>query len=475
MIYRPDIDGLRAISVWLVILFHYQSSLPINGYVGVDIFFVISGYLITKIIQKEINENNFSISAFYIRRIRRILPALFVVLLTTFLMAYVLFLPKDFYSYALSLLSSLGFGANIFFWYESGYFDKSAIYKPLLHIWSLGVEEQFYIIFPLLLLWVNIKYKNHVFYILSGIVLLSFSINILNIEYEKSASAFYLLPSRAWELSIGSILAIIKIPNTNHRFWPELLSWIGGVSLVVGVIYPFEQQNFPGYFALFPTIGAALLIFSGSISNKLSLVRTLSLPPMIFMGKISYSLYLWHWPIYVYASYYMLDYVPVSIRIILLFLCVLLAVISWKYIEMPVRKKKVLPSNKILYISAVASFLILSICALIVMFTNGATYRFDKSINNIDDAPMMKDYNRTKVGNIEIGMLGLEKDINQSDFMVIGDSHAIAIAPALHELALKYNKTGLLVTVSGCFLSKKYLNETPTLNSCIAHVETAKR
>ena len=268
MHYRPDIDGLRAVAVWLVVLYHFQRRFEINGYMGVDIFFVISGFLITSIIQSGISNNKFSITDFYFRRIRRILPALCAVLSCTVIFSYFLFLPINYLSYAKSLIATVGFSSNIFFLHEAGYFDRDAVFKPLLHTWSLGVEEQFYIIFPVLLILFNQHFKKKVGLLILLLALISLSLNILFIYKGFQATAFYMLPMRAWELSIGSLLVLLKWPQLKKLWHIEILSCAAVIILFTGVLLPINLQDFPGVYALFPTIGTAILIYCGSVSQN---------------------------------------------------------------------------------------------------------------------------------------------------------------------------------------------------------------
>jgi len=194
----------------------------------------------------------------------------------------------------------------------------------------------------------------------------------------------------------------------------------------------------------------------------------------VFMGKISYSLYFWHWPVYVFASYYMLDYIPVPIRIILMLLCVVLAIFSWKYIETPIRKKHILKDNNVLLKNIIIFSIIAASIGVLVILSKGASYRFDKNITTLADAPMSRDFNRIKVGEEEFWQIGKIQDIEKSNTMLIGDSHAIAIAPALDALAVESDKSGLLVASAGCFLSGQYLPEMRGLKKCTRRVEAAK-
>lgn len=302
--YRPDIDGLRAVAVLAVVLFHAGISSISGGFVGVDVFFVISGFLITTIIVKEIRRGDFSLTVFYERRIRRILPAFFVVMLFSAVVAYSLLLPQDFENFGKSLVAASLSVSNLLFWRESGYFDSTAELKPLLHTWSLGVEEQFYLFFPLLLMFIARFFKQRW---TLWIVLIAFSSLLLSAwgaKHQPSAT-FYLLPTRAWELALGGLLAMGGVPPIHQRFWREIEALLGLGLIVWGISALTPESSFPGLNALYPCLGAALVIHAGS-SGPSMVGNVLSWRPLVLIGLISYSLYLWHWPLLVFAKYYLI-------------------------------------------------------------------------------------------------------------------------------------------------------------------------
>lgn len=472
MKYRADIDGLRAVAVWSVIFFHFQQRYPINGYMGVDVFFVISGYLITSIIQSDINNNNFSFRKFYLRRARRILPALFALLIFTTIVVYFLFLPGELFSYAKSLIATVGFGSNILFFFEEGYFDKSAIYKPLLHTWSLGIEEQFYIIFPVLLVILNKFFRNKVDYIVVFIAIVSLATNILFINYDMHSSAFYLLSARAWELFIGAALALTNMPTISNKKITEMLSILAAIIFMAGLLINVKDNQYPGYYALFPTIACALLIYSGSQNQDALIMRLLRMPVMTFMGKISYSLYLWHWPLLVLLSYYMLDYVPVYIRLLLIILCIAISFLSWKYIETPFRKKTLLKQDGRIFITSLAFMLVFCLVGLLLKTDHGMPQRFSPNISKLADAPILRNYKKVSVDGIDIRpwIIGSSMNPDDASFLLMGDSHSIAITPALEDMARSHNQTGLVIRNTGCFLLKKYIEVLP-MKPCIDRVE----
>ena len=286
--YRPDIDGLRAIAVLSVIFFHTGISGFSGGFVGVDVFFVISGYLITSIILKDIKSGEFSIARFYERRIRRIFPPLFTVITFTVVVSAFLFDSNSFESFGRSITATTFFCSNVLFWKESGYFDASSITKPLLHTWSLAVEEQFYIFFPLLLIGITRFSKNRYLQWIVGISLVSLMMSIIGV-YTHQVITFYLLPTRAWELLFGSFLSLEVIPKLESNVQRNLVSFIGLSLIIFSICFYTESTLFPGVAALAPVLGASFIIHSGkggaSIVKKL-----LSYKPIVYIGLISYSL-----------------------------------------------------------------------------------------------------------------------------------------------------------------------------------------
>jgi peptidoglycan/LPS O-acetylase OafA/YrhL len=297
--YRPDIDGLRAVAVGSVVAFHAFPNLVKGGFVGVDIFFVISGFLISGIIFGALEADGFSYANFYGRRIRRIFPALIAVCAATLLAGWYVLLPDEFEHLGKHLAAGAAFVSNGALWYESGYFDAASDTKPLLHLWSLAIEEQFYIVWPLVLglVW---RRKRGFLVVTLSIALVSFVINVATVGHDPVA-AFYSPLSRFWELMLGGVLAYIAM----HR--PEVLqrhgtarSWAGAALVGAGIFVLTKERAFPGYWALLPTVGACLLISAEPDAwfNR----RILSARPMVWIGLISYPLYLWHWPILVFAK-----------------------------------------------------------------------------------------------------------------------------------------------------------------------------
>ena len=303
MIYRSEIDGLRALAVMPVIFFHAGFEAFSGGYVGVDIFFVISGYLITSIILNEKQNNNFTLINFYERRARRILPALFLVMLVTIPLGWLLMLPDQFVDLGKSLYSTSLFSSNILFWLQSGYFEGPAELKPLLHTWSLAVEEQYYLFFPILVMLIWNLGKNWMIVIISLIGILSL-ITAQIASYESPSANFYLLPTRIWELVLG-VLAAFYLLNKPSDFRilgkvaSDLLSLLG-FGMIFFSVFTFNKFTpFPSFYSLLPTLGTLLIILFATKNTKVG--KVLSLSPIVGVGLISYSLYLWHQPIFAFA------------------------------------------------------------------------------------------------------------------------------------------------------------------------------
>jgi len=333
MKYRSDIDGLRAVAVLIVVLFHAGLTGFSGGFVGVDVFFVISGFLITRLIHDELECGRFSLARFYERRIRRIFPALFAMLFICWLVFSWILLPEHFISLGKSQIAASLSVSNILFWRESGYFDVSAETKPLLHTWSLGVEEQFYAFFPLLMCFLYRFYRHR---FATGILVAtaaSFALSIVFLPGHPDA-VFYLLPYRAWELLMGSLLALPAFPSIRNNHLRELFALLG-LALILSATFGFSKQTtFPGAGALLPVLGAAFVIYA---SPGTSAGRFLSGVWLVRLGRISYSLYLWHWPIFVLAMYLNPEPLGLGASFFALFLSLVVAYISWRWVEQPFR------------------------------------------------------------------------------------------------------------------------------------------
>ncbi len=412
MIYRAEIDGMRALAVVPVILFHAGFDVFSGGYVGVDVFFVISGYLITTIILDELEEGRFSIADFYERRARRILPALFFVMLASLPFAWMWLPPVAMKDFSQSLVAVSMFSSNILFWLESGYFDTAAELKPLLHTWSLAAEEQYYILFPvfLMLTWrLGLKW---ILVLLSLVFVVSLGAAhwaTNNAFHPKIISgAFFLLPTRGWELLVGVFVAFYLKHNTYLKSSKanELLSLIG-FGMIVYSIVAFDQSTpFPSLYALVPTVGTGLVILS-AVPNTI-VHRLLSFSPIVGIGLISYSAYLWHQPVLAFGRHSPWGENLGDIAPMLVLLAFTLAWFSWKFVEKPWRNSKDSSRKAVIGLSVVASILFMTI---------GYVGHVKKGFSHTGDAKNV-----------------LVEPILSEDIFVIGDSHAEHLVAGLSRL-----------------------------------------
>lgn len=427
--YRPEIDGLRAIAVGSVVLYHAGFSTLSGGFVGVDIFFVISGYLITSILLKDLDAGQFSYRKFYERRARRILPALIVVLIATVCVSPFALMPSQFDHVPFEALSALLFVSNIYLWTQSGYFMPTSGEYPLLHMWSLGIEEQFYIFAPLALWSLYSHDRKKLILCAVMIFALSFGLSVWQTPLRPSFS-FYMLPTRAWELLAGSLLALGCMPNARQT-WVNEIGAAFGLTLIVGSLFLIDTgMAFPGWVAAAPVAGTALVI---AFSPGTWVARVLSLRPIVALGLISYSLYLWHWPVLVLGKQAWIIETTVD-HILAIALALVLSWASWRCVEQPFRKPG-LVSAKVLKISlttATASVLVLVAFAnpakTILYSTNQIAYdqaRFDRS--TVDRECFINRYTRVRVEDLcVLGAAG-------SQIAVWGDSHSPEIALALSD------------------------------------------
>lgn len=338
--YRNDIDGLRAVAVLSVVLYHYKFTFLTGGFTGVDIFFVISGFVITKSIFTELQHGQFSIANFYFKRIRRIIPALFAIYIVTSIAAAIILLPRDFIAYSKSLISSASFVSNIFFWKSSGYFNPSAENQPLLHTWSLSVEEQYYVFMPLLFAFLDyLKIRRRTTIILLAVISIFSLVLSIAAVYTAPTAGFFLLPTRLWELLIGAMLGIYSLrENVFFRGVVNSLFSLAGMALIAfGLLTIDSGDPFPGWNALFPCVGAALIILGGTTERPPLVNQLLATPLPVGIGKISYSLYLIHWPVVAFANYYIDGVLSTYVYFMMIIIVIGASYLSWKYIEQPFR------------------------------------------------------------------------------------------------------------------------------------------
>jgi peptidoglycan/LPS O-acetylase OafA/YrhL len=433
ILYRPEIDGLRAIAIISVILYHanfFASGYPLfqGGFIGVDIFFVISGYLITSLILKEIYQTNeFSFKHFYERRIRRILPALLFVMIVSSIAGYFLLLPYSYEGLAKSIISSIFFSSNFYFHYSgNNYGGENSLLKPLLHTWSLSVEEQFYILFPIFLLIAVKFFRKHLFKFL----FLGFCLSLIFAEYCSKTThvsfGFYQLPARGFELLLGSLLSYFEL-NKKKGGSPKIYSILNKICPSLGIIlilYSFIFFNYnkifhPGIITLIPIVGVALIIWfskKGEFTTEI-----LSSKILVFLGLISYSLYLWHYPIFAYLRYIDL-FNTLHIKYLSITLVVIFSILSYYFIERPFRNKKIISSKLLTTYTLIALIFSLSLCFYILK-TEGVKNRFPSIIS--------------KPLKYEGGYQFLHGNLGK--VALIGDSHAGSLQYHLNEELKKIN------------------------------------
>lgn len=447
MNYRREIDGLRALAIMPVLFFHFFPSVCPLGYLGVDLFFVISGYLITQILKTEWLEGKLSFRAFYARRIRRILPTALVVLLSTSIICLFLLISFDLLRYMNSLLSTLWFTANFYFWRTGGYFGSNDELKPLLHMWSLGIEEQFYLVFPVILFFifkVAKSYRTQIIIIFS-LIIASFSLNIYLLSLGLDNLTFFLLPTRVWEFFIGALFALIPKSAQTKPHHASMLALLG--LLLIGINYFFPITVLPAATVL--TIGAGLFLWK-QLSDQSYIYQVLTSKPLVFIGIISFSLYLWHWPIIALVKYITVQSPPFSLQVLGLIFTFLLSCLSWKYIEKPFRKT--IPFKQVIFF-VLAGYGLLMFLIFFTHAHNGFSFRHSASINTLANAigtnyqcpvESYRLYGGSRacvVGNTE-----------QATYRIAlaGNSHAQMYGPAYIKALDHVGEKGLIVPLNGC-------------------------
>ena len=465
--YRPEIDGLRAVAVICVILYHSKHSFFgkdwfSGGFVGVDVFFVISGYLISSLIFKELfKTGTFSFSNFYKRRIRRIIPALSFVMLLSIPFAWSYILPSSLIDFAKSIISSIFFGSNFYFHFSGlEYGSKDSLLKPFLHTWSLSVEEQFYILFPILLIFIFRYFKNSLSFIIFVGIILSFIFAEYNSRHNVSEN-FYFIYSRMWELLIGSILAFYEVKNngrSKNRYLNLFLPSIGFILIIVSIINLDDNMRHPGLITLLPVIGTSMIIWH---SNKSEFVcKILSSKIFVGTGLISYSLYLWHYPIFAISR--ITDYSQGNIikKIALVVLILALSIFTYFIIEKPARNKnlKFIKLAKILFVSLGLSL----IFSVIVLQNNGIIKNHPKIITetykklDYRGISQNKEFCHGRLGDAGFCKFN-EKENNTGDIILLGDSIADALLSNFIEKVSKTNFRLINMSYSGNLYLPGYL------------------
>jgi peptidoglycan/LPS O-acetylase OafA/YrhL len=468
--YRPDIDGLRAVAVLSVLGCHMETARLAGGFVGVDIFFVISGYLISSIVFREIAASRFSILGFYERRIRRIFPALFAMLLLFSLAAAIFFLPNELVDFGKSLIAATLSVSNLYLWQHSGYFD-SPTSNPLLHTWSLAVEEQFYILFPIFLVLVRKFAPRRLKPAVIALTLLSFLAGVFVVLHNRN-TAFYMPYTRAWELLLGTLLSLQVFPRLSATWQRNLATLTGAAMIAFAVLTYTPSTLFPGPAALLPCLGTALIIAAGETGPSL-LGSALSSRPVVFLGLISYSLYLWHWPVIVLHKMGILFPIASTLPqawaarisphhadiLIELLTSLVLAIISWRFIERPFRGGAFRLSGRPLFSLAAGTLALFVVPGLAAVWSHGFQDRFSPQsvqlasyLGNTAEPSTMRlgscfltsanrasDYNDS---------LCLHQDPNRRNYLLLGDSHSAMLWPGLSSALPNLNI--MQASISGC-------------------------
>lgn len=446
--YRPDIDGLRALAVLSVVMFHAFPSVLNGGFVGVDVFFVISGYLISSIILSTMDAGTFSFGSFYARRVNRLCPALIVVLITVYAFGWFALLPYEYETLSKHILGGLLFVSNFVLLREAGYFDVHAATKPLLHLWSLAIEEQFYIAWPLLLFAARRFVPKLIPALILAIIAISFLSNVIMIGAAPKF-AFYLPLTRAWELMVGGLLAYVRFQDRESRInFVHAQSTIGFILLLASLILIHEDAVFPGYWAILPVLGSIFLISAGpgGIVNRTLLAN----PTMILIGKISYPLYLWHWPLLSYARITEQEPPSIAMRAAAIVLAFVLAYLTYFMIERRVR------SGRYILRKSSASVVIMLVIAIISGLTVQRRGLPDRAVlTGIAVATPWQESVAASQSPCPF-MVGTYKDCylfdgkGDEDVLLLGDSHAGHLVPGIAATKPRDLKFGAMILNGGC-------------------------
>lgn len=450
MKYRTELDGLRAVAVIAVILFHLNADWLPGGFLGVDVFFVISGYLITTLIQKKIDAECFSLKTFWLRRFRRLYPVFCVVISITAVVASMILIQPERSGFVRQSLAAIFSYQNIFLWRTTGgYWDTSAENMVLLHTWSLSLEEQFYLIFPLLLILLN-KFFNRKYLVLAISVMAVCSLLLCVVVTPLYAKAsFYLLPTRMWELLIGSILALVRIKQGvtgPKNTVSEACSLLGILLVITSFIFTENTGDFPGYKPLFPCIGTALILYGGDVSRRVKFL--LDIRVLRYVGNISYSLYLWHWPVIVLNKFVSLN----DNILIVLLLTTGLSVASYHLIENPFRRG-FRGSSRLLLILPIIAF---SSLALFHIFKSSPTLP-DQLLGFDSPATFTRSWNFESKQALLQGESGIQLgDLSKTaDIVLVGSSHARVLASALENYIERQGASAWVMATSGIGIAQK--------------------
>jgi len=452
--YHGHVDGLRAVAVIAVILFHLHVAGITGGFVGVDVFFTISGFVITEMIQRLVAQGKFSFGYFYERRVRRIIPGLLVLLFLASVMATLMLSAPDLVFFAKSMGASVLLAANIFFYGHSGYFDKDVDNKPLLHLWSLGVEGQFYLIWPLLL--VLVLRRNSMRSTWTMIIvpmLLSLGISITGAQLDQANGAFYLLPSRIFEFLIGGALVWLPTIRTSREYpFADVIFILGLAMIAAGILTYDEHTPFPSFYALLPCLGAAMVIHGG---HDAGLRRLLNNRVMVYLGRISYELYLFHWPAIVYFKYLSDDKLSLGDDALLIFITFVLSALTYQFVTRPLRygfSKTTTQRHNVLLALLVACVVLLG-SAMSMKITDGWPWRIPPEARLfVHDPGAFHQANYGGAGIWDATQTTLGDTTQPPQFLLFGDSFAAQYAWALDAFLKEHHESAYLYHVSGCLI-----------------------
>ena len=473
VLYRADIDGLRAIAVLSVVLYHAGSLIASGGYIGVDVFFVISGYLITGIISSEIARGTFTITGFYERRVKRVFPALLAMCIVISLIAWFTLMPFDFKQFGESLVAVSLFVSNVYFYIKTDYFSQEAELRLLLHTWSLAVEEQYYLFFPLLLIFLNRFGGSATKATISMLFAISLVASVVALRRD-APSVFFMIWYRAWELFAGSLVALRVLPTIRSGLSRQVLSGLGLLLIGYALFSYSASTRFPGEAALPPVIGSALIIYAGE-GGETYVSRALSCRTMVFIGLISYSLYLWHWPIFVIFRYLTGRDAAGLEAAALIVLAFCAATLSWRLIEQPIRQSKRL-NRKQLFAGAAGCMALIFSFGLVAHINQGIPQRLSPFVAAAAMTAMDINPRRNKcdsrtperISRDDVCLVGA--DSARPSFVVVGDSFADALIPGIDAMASESGFQGYALTRGGC-LPLKGVNQD--IGQCRAFTDAA--
>lgn len=432
--YINSITGLRGVAILAVLFYHSKYSWFQNGFFGVDVFFVISGFLISRLILKKFGEDNFSFRLFYLKRIRRLFPALFFLILFSYFIVYFYFLPEDIENFQNSVIYTIFFISNIFFWKDTNYFSNETSLKPLSHTWSLGIEEQFYIIFPFLIYLLVKNFKKNLKFILIAIAIASFFYSASEKFYHIPIDCFtedciritnfYWLHSRLWEFLIGVTINLFDF----KFFKKDILNIAGGFLIIISFSGFFKLFNHPGYVTLLPVFGTFLVIVNAHEKNFIN--KFLESKFIVFIGKISYSLYLFHFPIFAFSNYYYFEVIILKSYNIIFFVLIIISIfisfLMWKYIEEPIRRNQFLNNKNLLLLVLTLSISLIFVSLLEVdgiskkYIPQNIVAEFPVSSDQIDEMDIC--LMETEEKNLDIQYCLRNYDDKKNNFLIIGDS-----------------------------------------------------